>query len=141
MVNGKQIYRAAELIGKYPVVILTPADHSITQGAPSERRRFVDSIISQASQTYLQFFLDYNKTLKQRTVLLNRIKETNRQLYFELDAWSEKLIDSGVELILHRKKFVNEFIKYFQILIHKYLTIRSPGELYSFLERSKCNKY
>lgn len=32
--NNKLISRASQIIGKFPVVILTPADHSITQGAP-----------------------------------------------------------------------------------------------------------
>ncbi|MCX6150430.1 MAG: DNA replication and repair protein RecF [Ignavibacteriales bacterium] len=109
-VDGKQIYKTADIIGKYPIVILTPADHSITQGAPAERRKFVDSIISQASQTYLQLLLDYNKTLRHRSALLNQIKETNdKNLFLQLDAWSEKLIQTGTELIKHRLKFVNEF--------------------------------
>jgi DNA replication and repair protein RecF len=135
LVNGKQIYRAAELIGKYPVVILTPADHSITQGSPSERRRFVDSIISQASQTYLQFLLEYNKTLKQRAILLNRLKETNESgLFSELDAWSEKLVIAGSGLIIHRKKFVNEFNIYLHDSYNKILNNKEiPEIVYSFL--------
>ncbi len=74
--NNKIVSRSADVIGRFPVVILTPADHSITQGSPSERRKFVDSVISQASETYLQILLDYNKTLRQRSTLLTRIKET-----------------------------------------------------------------
>lgn len=50
--------------------------------------------------------LDYNKTLKQRSVVLNRLKEKySKQTEAELDAWSEKLVESGVEIILHRKSF------------------------------------
>ena len=64
--NSKQVLRSADVIGKYPVVMLTPSDHAITQGAPSDRRRFVDSVISQASETYLKILLDYNKTLPSR---------------------------------------------------------------------------
>ena len=113
IVDGKHIYKASDLIGKYPVVVLTPGDHYITQGSPSERRRFVDSIISQANQTYLQFLIDYNKTLKQRAVLLNRIREDKENdLFTQLNAWSEKLILSGTELIKHRIIFITEFVKY-----------------------------
>lgn len=108
--NGKQISRSADIIGKFPVVILTPADHAITQGSPADRRKFVDSVISQASDTYLKILLDYNKTLRHRSSLLNKIKEQKRkENNDELDAWTAKLIGSGIELIKHRKKFVEEF--------------------------------
>ena len=51
ILDEKQIYKASSLIGKFPVVALLQSDHAITQGSPAERRRFVDSIISQSSAT------------------------------------------------------------------------------------------
>lgn len=109
-VDGKQIFRAAKIIGKYPVVILTPDDHRITQGAPGERRKFIDSVISQASETYLDILLQYNKTLRQRASLLNQIRETGRaDLKEELDAWNQQLVESGAQIIEHRRRFVLEF--------------------------------
>lgn len=136
--NDKIISRAANIIGKFPVVTLTPSDHAITQGAPAERRKFVDSVISQASSTYLNILLDYNKTLKHRSVILNSLKENfNRQQENELNAWTEKLINSGVELILHRKKFITDFIKYVSDSYTKIIEeIENPAIDYNFLDRS-----
>lgn len=120
--NDKIVTRSADVIGKFPVVTLTPDDHSITQGAPSERRRFVDSVISQASKTYLKILIDYNKTLKHRAVVLSKLSEKIiPSLLDELDAWTENLINNGSEIILHRKNFIekfNEYIKqsYFRIM-------------------------
>ena len=136
--NDKIVSRSADVIGRFPVVILTPADHSITQGSPSERRKFIDSVISQASETYLKILLDYNKTLRQRSSLLTRIKETrNPRLYEELDAWTEKLISSGSEIIRHRLYFIEEFNTYIR---DSYKIIMGndevPGISYSFLENS-----
>ncbi len=136
--NDKIVSRSADVIGRFPVVILTPADHSITQGSPSERRKFIDSVISQASETYLKILLDYNKTLRQRSSLLTRIKETrNLRLYEELDAWTEKLISSGSEIIRHRLNFIEEFNTYIR---DSYKIIMGndeiPGISYSFLENS-----
>lgn len=111
--NNKHINRAADVIGKYPVVLLTPADHSITQGSPGDRRKFVDSVISQASESYLKNLLDYNRTLRHRSSLLTGIKENrSRDSFEELDAWSAKLIQTGSDLIRSRIKFVNEFDEY-----------------------------
>lgn len=110
LINNKNVSRSSEIIGKFPVVMLTPADHSITLGSPSDRRKFVDSIISQASKTYLNILLDYNKTLRQRSSLLSLLKDKRNSLdYKELDAWTEKLISAGTEIINHRIKFIDHF--------------------------------
>jgi DNA replication and repair protein RecF len=140
--NDKLISRSSEIIGNFPVVILTPADHAITQGSPGERRKLVDSVISQASGTYLDILLDYNKTLKQRSVVLNRLRENYTKSEFaELDAWTEKLIETGVELILHRIKFIDNFNKYVSDSYKKIIgDIENPSIRYSFLDdRAESN--
>lgn len=134
--NEKLILRGSHIIGKFPVVVLSPADHAITQGAPIERRRFVDSVISQASNTYLDILIDYNKTLKQRAVVLNRLRERRTSDYLnELEAWTERLVDNGVELILHRLKFIEQFNEY---IVKSYFKImednESPHINYVYLE-------
>lgn len=134
--DNKRITRSVDVIGKFPVVMLTPADHAITQGYPGDRRRFVDSIISQSSKTYLKFLLDYNKTLRQRSSLLSQLKETRKnQLYDELNAWTTKLVNCGSELIRYRKKFVDEFNEF---ISESYQVIMDgdeiPGIRYSFLD-------
>ncbi len=141
-VNDKQVYRASSIIGRFPVVTLVQSDHAITQGAPAERRKFVDSIISQASETYLNILLDYNRTLRQRSSLLTRIKETNDQtLFIQLEAWSETLVKLGTELVKHRIKFIREFNSY---MAEAYNNImegnEKPGIEYSFTGTNDENK-
>lgn len=135
VLNNKQVARHSAIIGKFPVVLLSPADHSITQGYPAERRRFVDSVISQASRTYLTLLIEYNRTLKQRAHLLNRIRENNNKDNSELDAWNEKLVNAGVEIIKHRKEFVTEFESYIINAYKKILFNREEPKInYYFLE-------
>lgn len=139
--NEKLISRNYNIIGKYPVVLLAPSDHSITQGSPADRRRFVDSVISQASSTYLNMLIDYNKTIKHRAVVLNKIKEFySEQLNSELEAWTERLIENGVEIIKHRNSFVNQFNEY---LKNSYLEImnsaENPSIKYLFLDNEETD--
>jgi DNA replication and repair protein RecF len=119
--NSKLVSRPSEIIGKYPVVILTPADHSITQGSPADIIRFVDSVISQASETYLKTLLDYNKTLRQRSALLSSFKSQNSGTIYtgetryavpldEFEAWTEKLIQ-GTEIINYRKNLLKLLLR------------------------------
>jgi len=77
--NDKQIFNGSAIIGKFPIVSLIQSDHAITLGSPSDRRRFVDSVISQSSHAYLEILLEYNKTLRQRSSLLSQIKENRNK--------------------------------------------------------------
>lgn len=111
--NDKQIFRSTDIIGNFPVVVLTPSDHAITQGAPVDRRRFFDSVISQSSQLYLKTLFDYNKTLRQRASLLNQLREKRtKHLFDELEAWTSKLIKTGSQIIDYRKNFILNFTNY-----------------------------
>lgn len=132
--NGKKKHRLSEIIGNYPIVLLTPADRAITFGYPGDRRKFIDSIYCQASATYLKLLLDYNKTVRQRTSLLINLRE-NRSKFSEVaDAWTQKLLETGTELILYRKKFFDQFEPF---VIQSYREIllenEKPGIKYSYL--------
>ena len=125
--NDKQIFRSSSVIGKFPIVTLTQPDHSITQGAPADRRKFIDMVIAQTSETYLKILLDYNKILKQRSRLLIQIFETrNNSLLSQLDSWTETLVENGVELIKHRILFIKDFNRY---LFESYNKILSKSEI------------
>lgn len=111
--NDKQIFKSSSVIGKFPIVTLTQPDHAITQGSPADRRKFVDMVISQSSETYLNILLEYNKIIKQRSRLLIQIFETkNFSLLQQLESWTELLVDNGAELIKHRASFISDFNGY-----------------------------
>ncbi len=127
LLNGKQIHKSSEIVGKFPVVTLTPDDHHITQGSPADRRKFFDSVFSQASKTYLDFLIDYNKILKHRSVILNQLSEKfTPSLLDELDSWTENLVNKGSQIIKYRKKFINDFNNY---LIDSYAQIMDSNEI------------
>lgn len=135
-IDDKQIYRASAVIGKFPVVTLTQSDHAITLGAPSERRKFVDSVISQSSETYLKILLEYNKTLRQRSSLLTQIKEANsKSLFDQLEAWTKNLIKNGTEIVKHRLSFISDFNDYLKTAYENIMgEIENPKIEYSFLD-------
>lgn len=137
--NEKQVNKSSEIVGRFPVVLLTPADHAITQGTPGERRKFVDSVISQGSSTYLKNLLDYNRTLKHRSSLLNKMKEgRNSSMTDELDSWTNRLVESGTGLIEHRVSFIKNFIGYISESYKKIMSDEEkPGIEYFYLNGAK----
>lgn len=146
-VDDKQVFSSSSVIGQFPIVSLIQSDHAITLGAPSDRRRFVDSVISQASHTYLEILLDYNKTLRQRSSLLAQIKESrNQNLFEQLDAWTDSLITAGSEIIKHRLYFVREFNLYLHeaynnIIKNKEEPLIGYGPLHEVTEENVAEKF
>lgn len=119
-INGKQINTPSEIVGRYPIVLLSPRDSKITEESPADRRKFVDSIISQFSHSYFQNLLEYKRILRQRSSLLLQLRENfslqmhpfGKSLGDELNVWTEKLIEYGSKLIIARTDFINEFKNY-----------------------------
>ena len=136
--NDKYQSKYSDIIGKFPVILLTPSDHKITQGVPGERRKFIDSVISQASNTYLKTLIDYNRTLKHRSSLLYRLKEyRTEEMLVELDAWTTKLVKTGCEIIIWRKKFIEEYISFVKESYDKIMEQEEPSINYHYLSGNK----
>ena len=68
--SGKEYQRLSAHIGKFPAVLISPADMYLITGAGEERRRFMDMIISQGDARYLDALIRYNRYLAQRNSLL-----------------------------------------------------------------------
>ena len=134
--NEKLVLKLSSVIGKFPVVMLSPSDHSITQGSPAERRKFVDSVISQASRTYLNLLLEYQKILRQRSSLLSRIREGDTlNSKNELEAWDQKLISTGEQIINHRINFLKGFKSYISESYEKIMENKElPDVSYIYLD-------
>ena len=109
LVNGAPLERLADLVGRIPIVILAPVDQSLTEGAPEERRRFLDNTMSQARPSYLNALLKYRRTLKQRNAVLSAGRSVRPEL---LAPWNEEFVKGGVQVSLLRARFVEEFGRY-----------------------------
>ncbi len=109
-VNGSHTVRASEFVGRIPVVIFSPDDYVITAGGPEERRRFMDTMISQSSRIYLDDLMRYRRILKQRNELLQRSRRMSSPPDGMLfGSWTSELIDVGSKIYAKRLAFLNLF--------------------------------
>ncbi|MDZ4769337.1 MAG: DNA replication/repair protein RecF [Chloroflexota bacterium] len=99
--------RVMDLIGLLNVVLFLPRDLTLIEGAPSDRRRFIDDTLSQMDATYVEALALYEKVLPQRNALLRRIADGAASVR-ELPFWDEKLIASGSIIVAGRQKFLRE---------------------------------
>ena len=122
--NNKEYQKLSDHVGRYPVVMISPADSALITEGSEDRRRFMNKIISQYNAEYLDSVLRYNKALQQRNRLLKLFKSTGK---FENDAltiWDEQLIKYGSYVHRERQVLVDELIPVFQ----EYYSLISSGK-------------
>lgn len=113
--NKKEYQRLADHIGKYPLVMISPYDISIIIEGSEERRKFIDNVISQTDNRYLDELITYNKLLASRNALLKRIAETNRYDPALMEVLDEQLVTAGNHIFAKRKAFMESFTAIFNI--------------------------
>jgi DNA replication and repair protein RecF len=112
--NGKEYQRLSEHIGRYPVVMISPADSALISEGSEERRRFMNKIISQYDAGYLDAVLNYGKALQQRNRLLKDFGQSGKFDNETLRIWDAQLVRYGSHVFSERENLVNELIPVFQ---------------------------
>ena len=100
----KRVMDVARLLN---VVLFLPRDLSLVEGAPSDRRRFMDGTLRQVDAEYFLAQQEYEKILPQRNALLKRIAD-KRADAVELEFWDEQLAANGAVIIAGRQRFLRE---------------------------------
>jgi len=109
-INGKTVKQLSDFVGRYSVVFFGPDDLEIIKGGPSERRRFLDSSISQNDPAYLKDLIRYKKLLKERNDLLKQ-EIIDSEL---LDIYGDELIKVGKAIVSKREEFIKSLNPYFE---------------------------
>lgn len=108
---------SSEIFGRYPLVFLSPKSLNITYGNPSDRRKFFDILISQASPLYLDNLKELAKILKQKNALLKNYSLHKQYSFGDfknlLNSYNEKLSDVSAKIINKRINFLIGFEKFF----------------------------
>lgn len=121
--NKKEYERFSDHIGLLPLVMISPSDSVLIQGGSEERRRFMDSVISQYDRTYLDWLVKYNRVLLQRNMLL---KDCANRSVVDPDLfaiWDEQLMQLGQKIHQKRGQFFQELLPVFQ----RYYSLISGG--------------
>lgn len=111
----KVYQRNIDHIGLIPLVMVSPADQQLISEGSDERRRFMDSVISQYDRIYLEHLTAYQQLLKQRNAMLKQFDqqqptEADNALF---DILEQQLADHSQYIHLQRRQFVESFLPYF----------------------------
>lgn len=102
--NKVEYDRLSDHLGFAPVSFIAPDDNVLILGGSEDRRRFVNSTISQCNNAYVKDLLAYRKLLNQRNASL----KTNTASSQLLQTYNEQLIPLGEMIFALRKQYVQQ---------------------------------
>lgn len=135
--NQKEYDRLAEHIGQFPAIVVTPTDSSLITDGSEERRRLIDTVISQQDKKYLESLMGYNKVLSHRNALLKDFSRKNSYDNDTIDVWDLQLDQYGSYVYTARKNFLNDLLP---ILTRFYNYISDEREHIQLVYESKLHE-
>jgi DNA replication and repair protein RecF len=102
-------------------VIFSPADVTLVSGAPTERRRYLDIVLSLNAPGYLRALQHFRHVLSQRNAAL-RDEARSPEL---VRAWDDGLVRWGARVLCERRAWVEERCGSFRAL---YEAVGGPGQ-------------
>ena len=108
-INKINIKKMSELLGNLNIVLFSPEDINIVKDGPSNRRKFMNMMISQLRPNYIYQYNLYLKVLEQKNNYLKKIKEENIKIDENLlDIYDEKLSETAERVYKYRNEFIQK---------------------------------
>lgn len=110
LLNGVQKDSVGALMGRFCAVVFSPAHLAIVSEGPGERRRFLDTAITQVRPMYDRLLNEYQKALTQRNALLRDLPY-HSELADTVELWDERLAKTGASIMRLRIKYCKRLSK------------------------------
>jgi len=92
-----------------PSIVFSPMTMNLLYNSPSDRRSFLDNILSRIYNEYKNLKSNYDLSVRNRNKTLKNIRE-NKSDKKELNFWEAKIIDLACEIYKYRSEFNNYII-------------------------------
>ncbi len=136
LINEVPYTKFSEHIGKFPCVMIAPDDIELIVGGSEERRRFIDTVISQIDPEYLQQLIIYTKVLQLRNSSLKKFAEQGKTDWTLLEVLDDQLVMPGNYIYAKRKEFTLQLIPLVQQF---YNQIANNNEVVTLQYESQLN--
>jgi len=124
VVNGVP-RRLVDFISNVYAVHFCPEDLDLVTNSPSLRRSYLNTVLSQTDREYRRNLMSYERGLRQRNILLDRIADgyaTRSQLFF----WDQLLIKTGSYITDKRRAYI-EAVNLYEIDDLHYKILYDPS--------------
>ncbi len=109
VVDGVEVPRLSDALGALPSVLFSPRDVEMVNGAPAERRRFLDVVLAVTSRRYLASLQLYRASLARRNAALRDAARTGHGDIRAAAAWEPALARHGAVLWTERLAWVEQW--------------------------------
>lgn len=109
-IGGQAPTRVREAIGTVRAVLFAPEDVQIVRGDPSDRRRFLDDLLTQRRPAYYAARQEYERVLRQRNALLRSTRSRGGGASATLDTWTDALVAAGSAVLAARIAAVHALV-------------------------------
>ncbi|MGQ1786107.1 MULTISPECIES: DNA replication/repair protein RecF [unclassified Saccharicrinis] len=135
--NKKEYDKLSNHIGLLPLVMISPQDERLIVEGSEQRRRYIDSVISQYDKAYLEHLINYNKVISQRNIYLKNLKSLNAQAHEMLDTWDFQILELSKKISNARLQFLEELKPVF---LEMYNFISGDKEVVEFAYKSHLSE-
>ena len=115
-INKSPLPRPRDLIGVMRTVVFAPDDLTLVKGDPSDRRKFLDDLLTLRAPRLAGVRADYDRILRQRNSLLKTAGfargESRETALSTLAVWDLQLASVGAELLAARLQLVEDLRPY-----------------------------
>ena len=133
--NGKEYEKLSDHIGLIPLVLVTPSDTALINESGEERRKYLNSFISQLDREYLSTLVRYNRLLAERNKLLKRQQSPGFEELIEV--FDAQLCPLAATLWQKRKELVSELAP---VVARYYAALSGDRERVGLGYRSELNE-
>ncbi len=132
--GGKEYEKLSDHIGLIPLVMVTPSDTALINESGEERRKYLNSLISQLDRDYLATLIKYNRILADR----NKWLKNPSSPHFEemLSVFNLQLAMLGTAIHARRARLIEELAP---IVARYYATLADDREAVELQYRSELN--
>ena len=109
-----------DAVGHFNAVIFVPQMSQIIEGAPEDRRRYLNLALAQSTPAYARVLSEYSQALTQRNALLKMLSERGGNSD-QLEVWDDTLARLGAQIILWRIEAIQQ-IEHLASRVHHELT-------------------
>lgn len=127
--NDVEYEKITDHIGAWSAVMIAPDDTELINGGSEQRRKWVDSILSQTDKTYLEKLMHYQRVLLQRNAWLKMQTFKPATDYTELEYYNAQLATDGSYIYEMRKVFLQQFMPLLNDFYHRLSGGHEPIEV------------
>lgn len=99
--QGRKIRQRRDLAQSIPVLVEAPQGRRLVDGVPNERRRWLNTLLTDCRENLVADFHRYGRSMMQRSRLLRRGAAVS-----EIEAWEQLIVSHGLAIVRARAEML-----------------------------------